>query len=120
MSMVFSLITNVFLIQRYSYMGASVGMILTEFFATALAFYFLKKTIRIDFDKVVLFKCFLGSLAFFPIAYVIRSSLTNGILAETLVILVCGLFYVLYVLLFLKNTIVDDFKKVIYSKLYFK
>ncbi|WP_428331697.1 flippase [Mucilaginibacter sp.] len=116
-SMIFSLVINIFMIKYYSYLGASIGMILTETFATVVAYFYLKKIIDIVFDKRLLMLCSFGSLIFFPIAFIVRSLISNDLIKEITVIFCCILFYSSFILLFVKNAFITNLKKMFFSKL---
>ena len=109
-SMVFSLMINILLIKYYSFIGASYGLIITEIFATALCYYFLTKLIKLTFNLEVFFKCLVGSLFFFPIAYIIRLLISGNIVREVVIIITCMLVYALYVLFFIKLSYIQRYK----------
>ncbi len=117
-SMVFSLLTNILLIKFFSFIGASVGMILTETLSTALLYYYLMKSIKISFDLKILSQCLIGSLLFFGIAYLVRGIISNFMVREIVVIVTCALFYTLFLAFLVKNVYIDDLKKTLMLKFF--
>ena len=118
-TMVFSLTVNILLIKYFSYKGASVGMISTEIFATALCYHYLKKIIAVKFKQKILIQSLVGSLCFFPIALLVRSTISGFILQGIIVIISCVIFYAAF-LWFIKNTYIENMKVALISKLFNK
>lgn len=117
--MIFNLLTNIVLIYYFSFIGAAIGYMLTEFVATFVSYYYVKKTIAINFDLKIFSQCLLGSIIIVPIAYVLRNIFQNHLISEVIVILTSVAFYVLYVWFFIENIYITNMKTILRSKLNF-
>jgi len=117
-SMIFSLLTNILLIKYFSYQGASYGMILTEIVATGLAYHFLRNTLKIRFNKKIFLQSLVGSLIFFPIAFIVRKLIGNYLIREVCVIFSCVSFYVFFLWFLVKNIYIESFKNQLLLKVF--
>ncbi len=116
--MFFSLGLNLCLIPWLSFTGAAITNLLTECVVTFFCYIYVSKFISFDYDLKVIFQSIIGAGVFFPIAYLVRKAPVSTDLREIMVILSCGLFYVLYVWFFLKNSYVSNFKQLISQRLF--
>lgn len=119
-SMVFSLLTNIMLINYFSYKGACVGMIATECLATVMAYYYLRKEIVINFDKKIAVQTCIGSLLFFPIARIVRLVVSEFVIAESLIIFLCMIFYAAFLWIVVDNIYVKNLKTQLSGKYFNK
>lgn len=115
-----SLIGNIILIPILSYKGAAITNILTEIVVTFMAYYFVRKYIKIPLDGKIFFQCFFGAAVFIPIAYLVKYISIGQLYQDLLTIIICATFYVAFIYFFVKNIYVNNFKELVFEKLGFK
>ena len=104
-----SLILNFLLIPRYSYLGATISNLLSEFVVVSGFAYFSSKIIKLRFNYTNVFKAVTLSVMFIPILQLIRYILKdNYFLICISSILICGLFYFIVQIFILKHDLLNS------------
>lgn len=114
--MIFSVTVNLLLIPVLSYKGAAITNLLTECIVTIACYLYVSRFFKVWFNLKVALQCTFGAALFFPIAYLIRSMHLNYNITEIGIIFICGIFYVVYVNVFMNNEYVISFKQSVFNK----
>lgn len=114
-AMIFSLILNIFMIHEFSFIGAAITNILTEILVTGLCYLYAKRVLDFTLNLSVFGSTLIISAFFFPIAYGIRVLHLSFVLQESLIIITCGIFYVLTSLLISKDETILEIKNRIFK-----
>jgi O-antigen/teichoic acid export membrane protein len=101
-----SLISNYILINNFSYNGAAMAGLLTEFTVLLLFYYFSNKVIKIIFPFLSFLKALGVSLLFFPIVNVVKSLTDSNILVVFLSVSSCSIVYLVLQHFVLKNELI--------------
>lgn len=114
-AMIFSLILNIFMIHEFSFIGAAITNILTEILVTGLCYLYAKRVLDFTLNLSVFGSALIICVFFFPIAYGIRVLHLSFVLQESLIIIICGIFYILTSLLISKDETILEIKNRIFK-----
>ncbi|UEG54947.1 flippase [Mucilaginibacter daejeonensis] len=115
--MIFSLIINLLLVPKYSYIGSAIANVITEIIVTAFCFKYSKKFIKYTPDLKVLSQSFFVSILFYPIHKAVGCLQTPVLYKGLFSIVACATIYLAFFLFLFKNKYIDAVKHNVMKKL---
>lgn len=106
--LIISVILNFLLIPKYGHVGAAISNLFSEFTVMCFFMYFASKVFMYKFDWRLFFTCLIISSLFFPIVYFIKMLSLNIIVTLLICLFSCILFYLIAILLFVKNEFLEE------------
>jgi O-antigen/teichoic acid export membrane protein len=110
-AMVFSVVSNFFLITAFSFIGAAVTTIVTEIIVTVLSYLAVRKYLPVSFDFRILMHTIIAAAWFVPLSIVIRTIPINTDVREILLIVACVIVYFTYIWIFANNIYIKNAKQ---------
>jgi len=115
--MLTSLTFNFLLIPHWSYLGAAVANVVTELVVMVLSAYYVYSLNLIKFKLTPLWNAIFGSLGLILITIILRVTISESLIREILIVVLCGILYSIYQIIIVKNEIIVSVFKAVTTKI---
>lgn len=113
-----SISLNLFLIPRYSHVGAAVATIVSEIIVTAIAFYYARKYYEVAINTRTAANTFLAALIFIPVVALVKACTANPLATLAVSVPLCAVVYFSIQLFLFKNEILLTIRNTIAQKFF--